>query len=391
MKNRRIIVVVLDGVGVGELPDAADFGDVGSNSIANTARAVGGLKLPNMQHLGLGCLTSIDGVSPAPSRAAYGKLTEISKGKDSVIGHWELMGIYSPEPFPVFPNGFPPDLVSEFEDRIKRKIIGNKYASGTIIINELGDLHVSTGQPILYTSADSVFQIAAHEDVIPVEELYQYCRIAREMLTKEYAICRVIARPFIGTSGNYRRTEHRKDWALSAPAPTVLDRLWEQHYAVVAVGKIDDLFNRRGITISSHTANNRDGISEIVRYLHSDFSGLLLANLIDFDMLYGHRNEPLGYADALREFDNRLPEIFDQMRPDDLLIITSDHGNDPVTPSTDHSREYVPLLVYWQGMTTAIDLGVRKSFADVGATIADIFQVELPDIGISFAKEIGLF
>lgn len=385
----RVVLIVLDGVGVGELPDAADFGDEGSNSLAHTAEAVGGLHLPNLQQMGLGNITPIQGVPPKPdATGAYGKMAERSKGKDTTIGHWELTGIYSPRALPLFPQGFPHELVADFERRIGRKVIGNKAASGTEIINELGDEHVKTGQPILYTSADSVFQVAAHEQVIPTAELYKICEIAREMLKGEYAVGRVIARPFLGESGHYWRTERRKDWSLLPPRPTLLDKLSAAGYDVLAVGKIDDIFARRGITQSAHVINNKDGIAKIIEFLGGEFHGLLFANLIEFDMLYGHRNNPQGYARALEDFDVHVPEIMAAMGESDILIITSDHGNDPVTPSTDHSREHVPLLVGGQVIQPGVDLGIRTTFADVAATIADLFDIDPPESGTGFKQEI---
>jgi len=387
MSIERVVLIVLDGVGVGELPDAGDFGDVGSNSLGHTAEVVGGLHLPNMQKMGLGNLTIIQGVPPTQdTTGAYGKMTEMSKGKDTTVGHWELAGVNSPRPLPLFPKGFPPELVTEFERHIGRKVLGNKSASGTEIIKELGDEHVRTGRPILYTSADSVFQVAAHEEIIPIDELYQICQIAREMLIGEYAVGRVIARPFLGQSGHYWRTERRKDWSLLPPRPTILDRLSDAGYDVLAVGKIDDIFARRGITRSAHVVSNKDSVAKVIEFLRAGFRGLLFANLIEFDMLYGHRNDPQGYARALEEFDAQVPMILDAMSDNDLLIITSDHGNDPVTPSTDHSREYVPLLVGGSAVRPGVDLGVRATFADIAATIADLFDVGATEWGTSFRQ-----
>jgi len=389
MTIKRVVLIVLDGVGVGELPDAADFGDVGSNSIANTAHAVGGLKLPNMQKMGLGNLSTIEGVAPTPDTlGAYGKMAEVSKGKDTTVGHWELAGVPSPKPLPVFPQGFPPLLIEEYEKRIGRKVIGNKPASGTEIIKELGDEHVQTGQPIVYTSADSVFQVAAHEEVIPIEELYRICEIARELLAGDYAVGRVIARPFLGEPGSYWRTERRKDWSLPAPQLTILDKLSSQGYDVLTVGKLDDIFARRGITRSIHVVNNNDTVAHTLELLETDFHGLLFANLIEFDMVYGHRNNPEGYAKALEEFDQQLPDILAAMNQDDMLMIVSDHGNDPVTPSTDHSREYVPLLVWGKSVKSGVNLGIRFTFADVAATIADVFGIGPMELGTSFMPEL---
>ncbi len=389
MAIQRVILVILDGVGAGELPDAADFGDVGSNSLANTAQAVGGLKVPNMQKMGLGNITAIQGAPPAQhATGAYGKMAEVSLGKDTTVGHWEIAGVASPRPLPVFPHGFPPELITQFEQRVGRKAIGNKPASGTEIIKELGDEHVQTGHLIVYTSADSVFQVAAHEEVVPIPELYKICEIARDMLTGDYAVGRVIARPFIGQSGAYRRTERRKDWSLLPPRPTILDKLAGAGYDVLGVGKIDDIFAKRGLTQSAHIVNNQGGITQTIEFLRAGFRGLMFVNLIEFDMVYGHRNDAQGYAGALEEFDRRLPEIMAAMGENDMLIITSDHGNDPVTPSTDHSREYVPLLVWGKSLRAGIDLGVRSTFADVAATIADVFGIGPMELGTSFRPEL---
>ncbi len=385
----RLILIVLDGVGVGELPDAAVFNDSGSNSIANTAKAIGGLNLPNLQKMGLGNLAKIIGVAPRKNTTgAYGKMNEASKGKDTTVGHWELTGIISPKPLPVFPNNFPTELIAKFEKSIDRHILGNVHASGTEIINELGDEHVETGKPILYTSVDSVFQIAAHEEIIPVPELYKICENARELLKGEFAIGRVIARPFLGKPENYYRTEHRKDWSLPPPGPTVLDRLKEKRKDVIAVGKIDEIFALRGITKSFHIIKNQDCIDKTIEILQIDFNGLLFVNLIENDMLFGHRNDPWGYAQALVEFDKRIPEIQNSMNAEDILIITSDHGNDPTSPTTDHSREYVPLLIDGYMVKHGIDLGIRSTFADVGKSIADLFDVDDFNVGKNFIDEI---
>ncbi len=374
MNIKRVILIVLDGVGVGELPDAADFNDAGNNSLGNVAKAVGGLNLPNLQKMGLGNLTDIQGVPPCDNTTgAYGKMAEKSKGKDTTIGHWELMGVVSDKPLPVFPNNFPPQLITEFEKRINRKILGNVHASGTVIINQLGDEHVRTGRPIVYTSVDSVFQIAAHEKIIPVEELYEICRKARELCTGEWGVGRVIARPFLGTSGNYWRTERRKDFSLPPPQPTLLDKLSEKGYDVISVGKIDDIFAMRGITQSYHTTNNKESTDKILELLDTDFNGLLFANLIDFDMGYGHRNDWKGYAAALEAFDGRLPEIQGKMRADDVLIVTSDHGNDPTTPGTDHSREYVPLLLFPASVISQKSIGTTYDFTYISDAISSFF------------------
>lgn len=385
-KVRRVILIVLDSVGCGDAPDAADYGDEGSNTLANTARAVGGLKLPNMGRLGLGNITLIEGVPPVGApMGAYGRLTEISPGKDTTTGHWELSGVSLSRPFPTYPNGFPTDLIAEFERRIGRGTLGNYPASGTVIIQELGEEHMRTGKPIVYTSADSVFQIAAHEEIIPVDELYHMCQIARELLAGEHAVGRVIARPFVGESGNFTRTERRRDFSLLPPRDTILDVLKADGREVMGVGKIEDIFAYRGLTQSNHTGNNMDSVEAILRFMASDADGLIFANLIDFDMLYGHRNNPRGYADALEAFDARLPEIQVALRGVDVLMITADHGNDPTTASTDHSRERVPILVAGPRVHRALALGTRNSFADVAATIADLLDVAWNGAGESFA------
>jgi phosphopentomutase len=387
---RRVILIVLDSVGCGDAPDAADYGDEGSNTLANTARAVGGLKLPNMGRLGLGNITPIVGVPPVGvPMGAYGRLTEISPGKDTTTGHWELSGVPLSKPFPTYPNGFPADLIAEFERRIGRGTLGNYPASGTVIIQELGEEHMRTGKPIVYTSADSVFQIAAHEEIIPVDELYHMCQIARELLTGEHAVGRVIARPFVGESGNFTRTERRRDFSLLPPRDTILDVLRADGREVMGVGKIEDIFAYRGLTQSNHTGNNMDSVEAILRFMASDADGLIFANLIDFDMLYGHRNNPRGYADALEAFDVRLPEIQVALRGVDVLMITADHGNDPTTASTDHSRERVPILVAGPRVHRGVALGTRNSFADVAATIADLLDVVWDGAGESFAHALS--
>ncbi|MEJ2557655.1 MAG: phosphopentomutase [Anaerolineae bacterium] len=387
---RRVILIVLDSVGCGNAPDAADYGDEGSNTLANTARAVGGLKLPNMGRLGLGNITPIEGVPSVDAPVgAYGRLTEISPGKDTTTGHWELSGVPLSRPFPTYPNGFPADLIAEFERRIGRGTLGNYPASGTVIIQELGEEHMRTGKPVVYTSADSVFQIAAHEEIIPVDELYHMCQIARELLTGEHAVGRVIARPFVGSgTGNFTRTERRRDFSLLPPRDTILDVLKADGQEVMGVGKIEDIFANRGLTQSNHTGNNMDSVEAILEFMASDADGLIFANLIDFDMLYGHRNNPRGYADALEAVDARLPEIQVALRGVDVLMITADHGNDPTTASTDHSRERVPILVAGPRVHRGVALGTRNSFADVAATIADLLHVAWDGAGASFAPAI---
>jgi phosphopentomutase len=388
-KIRRVVLIVLDSVGCGDAPDAEDFGDKGSNTLSNTAQAVGGLRLPNLGQLGLGNITLIEGVSAVDEPlGAYGRLTQISAGKDTTTGHWELMGVPLFRPFPTYPDGFPGDLIAEFEQRIDRGTLGNYPASGTVIIQELGEEHMRTGKPIVYTSADSVFQIAAHEDFIPVDELYRMCRIARELLSGKHAVGRVIARPFVGEPGNFTRTERRKDFSLTPPKDTLLDVLKANGQEVMGVGKIEDIFAHQGLTQSNHTLNNMAGVDAILEFMAADAEGLIFANLVDFDMLYGHRNNPRGYADALEEFDVRLPEIQAALRDGDVLMLTADHGNDPTTPSTDHSRERVPILVAGPQVRRPTDLGTRGSFADVAATVTDLLGVAWDGAGESFARVI---
>ncbi|MGI6491739.1 MAG: phosphopentomutase [Pelotomaculum sp.] len=385
---KRVALIVLDSVGVGELPDAWKYGDAGSNTVANIARTVGGLRLPSLERLGFGNIIAIAGVPPAEKPAAsYGKMNELSPGKDTTTGHWEMAGIILERPFPVYPQGFPPELVTAFEKRIGRQILGNKVASGTAIIDELGAQHLATGFPIVYTSADSVFQVAAHEEVIPLEELYRICLIAREMLTGEHPVARVIARPFIGVPGSFQRTLNRRDYSIKPTGPTVLNLLQEHNIPVYGVGKIRDIFDGEGISKSITTKGNMDGVEKTVELLKTFAGGLIFANLVDFDMLYGHRNNAHGYAEALEEFDRRLPEILDSLRQDDVLIITADHGCDPTTSSTDHSREYVPLLVYGRKLQNGVNLGVRQTFADIAATIADAFDLKFHK-GTSFWPEV---
>lgn len=387
-KASRVTLIVLDGVGIGALPDAHRYGDEGSNTLLHVSQAVGGLHLPHLAQMGLGNITFIEGVPPQERPlAAFGRMAEASAGKDTTTGHWEIAGLILDRPFPVYPKGFPPEVIKLFEERIGRPVLGNKPASGTAIIEELGEMHMRTGYPIVYTSADSVFQIAAHEEVIPLEELYRMCRIAREILTGEHAVGRVIARPFSGIPGSFRRTANRKDFSLPPPEPTLLDLLKENGLAVMAVGKVEDIFAGRGITEALHTKDNMDGVSAILQFMRRREGGLIVANLVDFDMLYGHRNDPRGYAQALQAFDERLPEIVEALLPQEVLIITADHGCDPTTASTDHSREFVPLLVYGQNVRAGVDLGTRQTFADVAATVAELFGLHYPR-GTSFAREV---
>lgn len=387
---KRVIIIVLDSAGIGELPDAAEYGDEGSNTLGNIAAAVPGFSLPNLEKLGLGNIDGIVGFKAAEEPlGCFGKMAERSVGKDTTTGHWELAGITLRKPFPVYPEGFPGDLVERFEKAIGTKTLGNYPASGTVIIKELGQQHVKTGYPIIYTSADSVFQIAAHEDVIPVQRLYEICRTAREILTGEHAVGRVIARPFTGSDGNYTRTANRRDFSLEPPEKTLLDHVKEAGLEVKAVGKIDDIFAGRGITQSIHVKDNMEGVDKTIGFIKERFSGLIFANLVDFDMYYGHRNDPEGYARALEEFDGRVPEIIDAMARQDILFITADHGCDPTTVSTDHSREYVPLLIYGKEIRMGINLGTRKTFSDLAQTTAEYLGTGGEFDAVSFYGDIA--
>jgi phosphopentomutase len=385
---KRAILIVLDSVGIGELPDADRYGDVGSNTLGNIAKALPGFALPNLEKLGLGAIPGGEAFSvPEALQGAHGRLTERSMGKDTTTGHWEMAGVTLSEPFPTYPDGFPPDIIQAFETAIGTKSLANEVASGTEIINRLGAEHVRTGYPIVYTSADSVFQIAAHEDVVPIERLYEMCRIARNILVGPHAVGRVIARPFLGETGAFKRTDRRRDFAVDPFRPTVLDFVKSAGQQVRAVGKIEDIFNGRGITHAVHTHGNMDGVDQTLAWMRDSYSGLLFSNLVDFDMMFGHRNDVTGYADALRDFDRRLPEILAALAPEDILILTGDHGCDPTTASTDHSREYTPLLVAGAPVRDGVDLGTRASFGDIAATIADWLGVPAELEGVSFLSE----
>jgi phosphopentomutase len=387
-KISRVTLIVLDSAGVGALPDADKYGDEGSNTFFHCAKETGGLYLPNLARLGLGNIIKLPGVPPADQPAgAYGKMAELSPGKDTITGHWEIAGLILDKPFPLYPDGFPPELVNAFVQRIGRPVLGNKPASGTVIIEELGPEHIRTGYPIVYTSADSVFQIAAHEEVIPLEELYRMCGTARELLCGEHAVGRVIARPFAGQPGGFYRTADRHDYSLSPTGTTLLDLLVERGLAVLAVGKIEDIFAGKGITGAVHTVNNMDGVDQTIKMMQGSERGLIFTNLVDFDMVYGHRNDVRGYADALEAFDRRLPEIIGCLRSDEALIITADHGCDPTTPGTDHTREYVPLLAAGAPVLPGINLGTRETFADLAASIAEMFGFSMSS-GRSFAGRI---
>ena len=383
---KRIHLVVLDSVGIGESPDAKLFGDEGADTLGHIAREKNGLQMPNMAKLGLSNIREIEGVPVAEQPLGmYGKMQEASVGKDTMTGHWEIMGLNIDKPFKVYPNGFPAELIAELEERIGRKVICNKPASGTAVIEEYGQEHMETGAIIVYTSADPVLQIAAHEGIIPIEEQYEICEIARELtLAPEYLVGRIIARPFIGEPGNFTRTTNRHDYALKPFAPTVMNALKDEHYDVVAIGKISDIFNEEGITDSVRTISNMDGVDKLLDVMKTDFHGLSFTNLVDFDALFGHRRDPIGYGNALEEFDARLTEVMESLREDDLLILTADHGNDPVHAGTDHTREYVPLLVYSPSFEAGGAMPQNETFADIGATIAENFNVKMPEYGKSF-------
>jgi len=387
MKN--FFIVVLDGVGIGELPDASKYKDEGSNTLCNMANAVGGLKLPNLESLGLGNIIPIEGIKKVTTQlASFGKLEEMSEGKDSTTGHWELAGLHVKTDFSYFPNGFDDEIISRFLKETGCKgILGNKPASGTEIIKELGEKHLETGYPIIYTSADSVFQIAAHEDIIPLENLYEICSITRhKVLEYPLQVGRVIARPFIGEPGKFVRTKNRKDFSLNPPEPTILDLLSENKITTIAIGKVNDLFNYQGIKKQLTTKSNEEGCEQLLKCASETKGSFIFANLVDFDVYFGHRNDPEGFAQKLIEFDQFLPDFLSKLDESDRLIITADHGNDPTTPSTDHSREYVPLLYYRKGVRGK-NLGVRKTFSDVGKTAAEYFGVDNNLNGTSFLNE----
>lgn len=385
---KRVILIVLDSFGIGELPDAVEYNDAGSNTLENIIIKNKSLNIPNMISLGLG---NIDGVTKLEKSqktlGAYGKCNELSKGKDTITGHWEISGVVLKTPLKTYPNGFPSELIKNFEERIGRKTIGNKVASGTEIIKELGEEHRKTGYPIVYTSADSVFQIAADETIIGIEELYRICSIARELLVGENLVGRVIARPFIKENNEFKRTSNRRDFALDPFEKTMLDYISEKNKDVIAIGKIADIFNHKGITKAIHTKNNEDGINATIKMIKEDSAGLIFTNLVDFDMVYGHRNDAAGYAKALEYFDSRLTEIINELNEDDMLIITADHGCDPTTASTDHSREYIPLLVCGNKLLKNVNLGVRSSFCDIGKTILEVLRIENDLKGKSFGEK----
>ncbi|WP_068671954.1 phosphopentomutase [Oceanobacillus sp. Castelsardo] len=386
----RIFLLVMDSVGIGEAPDAEKFNDKGADTLGHIAEAMNGLHMPNMGELGLSNIREIEGIEKVEKpKAHFTKMEEASNGKDTMTGHWEIMGLNIKQPFQTFPEGFPMELVQLLEEKTGRKIIGNKPASGTKVIEELGEEHMKTGSLIVYTSADSVLQIAAHEEIIPIDEQYRICQIARELtMNEKYMVGRVIARPFIGKPGAFERTSNRHDYALKPFGRTVMNELQDNGFDVIALGKISDIYDGEGVTEAIRTTDNDDGMTKLIESLKKDFNGLSFLNLVDFDARYGHRRDPIGYGKALEDYDKRLPEVFALMKEDDLLIITADHGNDPVHHGTDHTREFVPLLIHHKNIKQGKALPVRKTFADIGATVAENFQVKMPDYGTSFLNEI---
>ncbi|MGD9678056.1 MAG: phosphopentomutase [Vulcanibacillus sp.] len=391
MKYKRISLIVLDSLGIGALPDAGKYGDEGANTFKHIAEKMNGLNIPNMVNMGLNNIFPIKTIQKQNKPiGAYGKMQEMSLGKDTMTGHWEIMGLKVEIPFKTYPEGFPKELIETLEKKINRKVIGNKPASGIDIINEYGEEHMKTGAIIVYTSADSVLQIATHEEIVLLEELYSICEIARELtLNKEHSVGRVIARPFVGIPGSFKRTTNRKDYSVKPPVKTVMNSLTENDFDSISIGKIADIYANEGITKKIKVISNMDAVDKLIEELKNDFNGLIFTNLVDFDMLYGHRRDPLGYGKAIEEFDKRIPDIIDQMGADDLLILTADHGNDPTHIGTDHTREYVPILVYSKLMTAGVNLGIRETFADIGATIADNYEVQMPKYGVSFLSEIN--
>ncbi|MFJ7667454.1 phosphopentomutase [Lysinibacillus sp. NPDC097195] len=387
---KKIHVVVMDSVGIGEAPDAAKFGDVGAHTLGHIAEKMNGLTMPNMESFGLANIEPLQGLQAVEApKAYYGKMQEASVGKDTMTGHWEIMGLNIDKPFKVYPEGFPAELIAELEQRTGRKVLCNKPASGTQVIDDFGQEHMDTGAIIVYTSADPVLQIAAHEEIIPLDELYKICEIARELtLQPEYLVGRVIARPFIGTPGNFTRTPNRHDYALKPFGRTTMNALKDAGLDVIAIGKISDIFNGEGVTDAVRTKNNMDGMDQFAQVARRDFHGMSFLNLVDFDANFGHRRDPLGYGHALQEFDARLPEILEAMTEDDLLMITADHGNDPTFPGTDHTREYVPLIVYSPRFKGGSELALRETFADIAATVAENFNVEAPPFGKSFLNDL---
>ncbi|GGH84734.1 phosphopentomutase [Pullulanibacillus pueri] len=389
-RYKRVFLIVMDSVGIGAAPDAEAFGDRGADTLGHIAERMGGLHMPNMGKLGLSNIRSIEGIERAQKPMAhYTKMQEASNGKDTMTGHWEIMGLNISQPFQTFPDGFPQDLIATIEEETGRQVIGNKPASGTEIIEELGEEHLKSGALIVYTSADSVLQICAHEEIVPLEELYKICETVRALTKNDkYMIGRVIARPFIGTPGHFERTPNRHDYALKPFGRTVMNELKDHQYDVIALGKISDIYDEEGVTRSIRTQSNMDGMDKFIGTLSEDFTGISFLNLVDFDAKYGHRRDPIGYGRALEAFDARLPEVLALLEEDDLLLITADHGNDPVHHGTDHTREFVPLIIYHNKITEGRSLEIRQTFADIGATIADNFNVPMPKHGQSFLKAI---
>lgn len=386
----RVFLIVMDSVGIGELPDAKRFNDEGSHTLGHIAQKVEGFALPHLAELGLGNIAPLHNVPAVTApQAHYGKMKEISMGKDTTTGHWEIMGLHVSTPFNTYPDGFPQELIEEFEQRIGRKVLGNKVASGTEILDELGEEHMKTGAVIVYTSADSVFQVAAHEEIVPLEELYNICEVARELtLRDEYAVTRVIARPFLGKPGAFERTSNRHDYSVKPFDKTVMNNLVDAGLTSIAIGKISDIYAEEGVSKEVRSKDNMDGVDKLLQSMQESFTGLSFVNLVDFDAKYGHRRDPEGYGKALMEFDARIPELLAALKENDLLIITADHGNDPTHHGTDHTREYVPVLAYYKNMETGKNLGVRETFADLGATIAENFEVKMPKIGQSFLAQL---
>lgn len=387
---KKIHVIVMDSVGIGEAPDADKFGDAGSDTLGHIAEKMNGLNMPNMEKLGLSNIRELKGINKSEEPAAFfGMMQEASVGKDTMTGHWEIMGLNIDTPFKVYPDGFPGELITKLEAATGRKVLCNLPYSGTAVIDDYGPEHMETGAIIVYTSADPVMQIAAHEEIIPLEELYKICEIARKLtLDAEFLVGRVIARPFVGEPGNFTRTSNRHDYALTPFGRTTMAEMKESNLDVIAIGKISDIFNGDGVTEAIRTKDNKDGMDKMAEVVRRDFHGISFLNLVDFDANFGHRRDPIGYGQALEEFDRRLPEVLDALSADDLLIITADHGNDPTFPGTDHTREYVPLIVYSPRYTAGSELQLRETFADIAATIADNFNIAAPQFGKSFLSEL---
>ena len=386
----RVIWMIIDSVGIGQLPDSKEFGDLGVNTLGNVVKMHPDIKIPNLIKMGIGNIDEVDFLENIENPiGAYGKCSEVSQGKDTTTGHWEMTGVIVDTPFKTYENGFSKEIIHEFESKIGRRVVANKPASGTEILDEYGEHQMKTGDVIVYTSADSVFQIAAHEEIISLDELYKMCEIAREMLMGDNAVARVIARPYIGAGrGKFERTSNRRDYSLNPFEDTVLDTIKNSGLDVIGIGKIEDIFNGQGITEAIHTKDNMDGVDETIKYINKENKGLIFTNLVDFDSKYGHRRNSLGYKEALEEFDKRIPEIIESMKEDDILIINADHGNDPTYKGTDHTREYIPVLVYGKNVKAGVNLGIRNSFADIGATVAQLLDVNETKNGESFKSQI---